>query len=330
VHDDLALDCAVGVARTKLFAKLASRAAKPVPSRNGTEPGAGVVVVLPSAELSFLHPMPVRALWGVGPATARRLESLGVVSVGDLARIPEETLCRSVGMANGRFLASLARGEDHRLVEPNREAKSVGHEETFAADQRTHAALHAHVVRMSDAVASRLREAQLQGRTITLKVRYGDRTTITRSHTVGAPVESPRAIGAVAGALLDGVDVAAGVRLLGVAVSQLRAGAGSALQLSFDDGDGAEIAPTVSSGGKQAQSGSGSSPTRSGAWAEVEAAVGAIRARYGNASVGPATLVGRSGITVKERGDTQWGPSARPEGEAAGPGHGPSAPGRGA
>lgn len=173
---------------------------------------------------------------------------------------------------------------------------------------------------------------------MTVKVRYGDRTTITRSHTVGAPLDSPRALGAVAGALLDAVDVSPGIRLLGVSVSGLLDTDTTARQLSFDDGD--EAAPAASGPVDEAASGragvaagtpgppgaahgaAGAGVAGTGvagqgarhlAWHEVEAAVSAIRARYGNASVGPATLVGRDGLAVKERGDTQWGPSTPPE-----------------
>ncbi len=318
VRDDMQMECGVGVARTKLLAKLASRAAKPVLAPEGPRPGPGVVVVLPAEELSFLHPLPVRALWGVGPATARRLDALGVTTIGELARIPEDTLCRSVGVANGHQLAQLARGEDPRPVEATRAVKSVGHEETFAVDIAVHAGLHRHVVRMADAVATRLREARLVGRTVTVKVRFGDRTMITRSHTVGEPTDSPRALAAVAGALLDAVDVSPGVRLLGVSVSGLDGTETSVRQLSFDDGTTGPAAPQAQGGGgptgdaEAVVSGSltaepGSRPL---AWHEVEAAVSAIRARYGNSSVGPAALVGRQGLAVKERGDTQWGPTA--------------------
>ncbi len=313
------MECGVGVARTKLLAKLASRAAKPVPTPEGPRPGPGVVVVLPSQELAFLHPLPVRALWGVGPATARRLDALGVTTIGELAQIPEDTLCRSVGVANGHQLAQLARGEDPRGVEATREVKSVGHEETFALDIHSHEGLHGHVVRMADAVGTRLREAGLTGRTITVKVRYGDRATITRSHTVGVPLDSPRALGVVAGALLDGVDVGPGVRLLGVSVSGLLHADTPARQLSFDDealgtgpGSSRHPAPGGHESGPDLEAASAIPAARPLAWHEVEAAVSAIRARYGNASVGPAALVGREGLVVKERGDTQWGPSAPP------------------
>jgi DNA polymerase-4 len=310
----------VGVARTKLLAKLASRAAKPVLTSDGPRPGPGVVVVLPAEELSFLHPLPVRALWGVGPATARRLDGLGVTTIGELARIPEDTLCRSVGMANGRQLSQLARGEDPRKVEATREVKSVGHEETFAVDIADHDGLHRHVVRMADAVGTRLREARLAGKTVTVKVRYGDRSTITRSHTVGAPLDSPRALAMVAEALLDAVDVTPGVRLLGVSVSGLDDTPDTVRQLSFDDN---VVTPWASGPqGDGGRGGSGGAPDPGGAgpdgasrplaWHEVEAAVSAIRARYGNGSVGSAALVGKHGLAVKERGDTQWGPSTPP------------------
>jgi DNA polymerase IV len=313
VRDELSMDCAVGVARTKLLAKLASRAAKPMATPRGPVPGPGVVVVLPSQELSFLHPLSVRALWGVGPATARRLESLGVATIGELAAVPEDALRRSLGAAHGRMLAELARGEDLRRVEPNREAKSVGHEETFAVDLHDHRALHRHVVRMADAVGARLREARLMARTVTVKVRFGDRTTITRSHTLDEPLDSARAFATVAGALLDGVDVAPGVRLLGVSVSGLKVAHQRVRQLSFDAFDLVGVA-RITGPVDGRRGGAAVAEDRAQAWAEVEAAVGAIRARYGDASVGPATLAGRDGLAVKQRGDTQWGPSTDPSG----------------
>jgi DNA polymerase-4 len=229
-------------------------------------------------------------------------------------------LCRSLGAANGGLLAELARGEDPRQVEATREVKSVGHEETFALDIDDHEGLHRHVVRMADAVGTRLREARLAGKTITVKVRYGDRSTITRSHTVGSTLDSPRALGAVAGALLDAVDVSPGIRLLGVSVSGLLGTDAAARQLSFEDdqaeqlhvegGNPLDLGPF---GGEQNPvPDNAAAALRRLAWHEVEAAVSAIRARYGNASVGPAALVGSKGLAVKQRGDTQWGPSAPP------------------
>ena len=314
VRAELGLECSVGVARTKLLAKLASRAAKPLASPEGPRPGPGVVAVAPSEELAFLHPLPVRALWGVGPATARRLDSLGVSTVGELTAVPEEALCRSLGDAHGHLLAALARGEDPRVVEACREAKSVGHEETFAADLHTREELHGRAVRMADAVGTRLREASLVGRTVTIKVRYGDFSTITRSHTVPSALDSPRGIAAISDALLDTVDVSPGVRLLGVSVSALESSSAQARQLSFDDAEHGTSAPEA--GAPAERRGADEDPTRQRdrgdrptAWHEVEAAVSAIRTRYGHASIGPAALVGDKGLSVKRRGDTQWGPS---------------------
>jgi DNA polymerase IV len=160
-----------------------------------------------------------------------------------------------------------------------------------------------------------LREAGLRGRTVTVKVRFGDHSTITRSHTVPSVVDSPRAIGAVAGALLDGVDLAPGIRLFGVSVSGLSKEGGEVRQLSFADED--EPAPP------------GADPVEAQGqgWQEVEAAVTAIRIRYGHGSVGPATLIGGSGLTVKRRGDMQWGPSA-PQTPSDQSSVGPDAPSR--
>ncbi|HYA68531.1 MAG TPA: DNA polymerase IV, partial [Acidimicrobiales bacterium] len=154
VHEQLGLDCSVGVARSKMLAKLASMAAKPVATRHGTQPGPGVVLVAPDEERDFLHPLPIRALWGVGPATARRLDALGVATVGDLSRVPPDTLRRVVGTSHGSQLASLARGEDPRTVVARRPVKSVGHEQTFAVDYDRPAQLHEHLVRMADAVGT--------------------------------------------------------------------------------------------------------------------------------------------------------------------------------
>ena len=309
VRDELSLDCSVGVARTKLLAKLASEAAKPTAGPAGPRPGAGVVMVEPAEELAFLHPLPVRALWGVGPATATRLAGVGVTTVADLAAVPEDTLCRLVGTAHGRHLARLAMGDDARPVESERKAKSIGHEETFASDLHDHSALHAHAVRMADAVCERLREAGLRARTVTVKIRFGDFSTITRSHSLVTATASPRVVRAVSIALLEGVDVGAGVRLFGVSASAIDAGP-SAEQLSFvvEDSERSDrelVQPQLRTGDPS--------------WDELEAALAAVRARYGQAAVAPAALAGRLGLSVKRRGDTQWGPDAEVTGESGSP-----------
>ena len=312
VREALELDCSVGVARSKLIAKLASEAAKPTATPVGPRPGRGVVVIPPAEELVFLHALPIRALWGVGPATAARLAGLGAATVGDLAAVPEETLCRLLGNAHGRHMAQLARGVDDRPVVADRQAKSIGHEQTFATDFHDHDALHPHVVRMADAVAERMREAGVRARTVTVKIRFGDRTTITRSHTLAQATASTRLVREVAAALLEAVEVGQGVRLLGVSASALTE-APVAVQLAFDEIDepdaAAAAAVAATAGGAPREAGSGASHPEP-AWEELEVALAAIRERYGQAAVAPAALLRHGGLAVKQRGDTQWGPDA--------------------
>jgi DNA polymerase-4 len=284
VRDDLQLDCSVGVGPSKLIAKLASKAAKPKASLKGTDPGAGVVVVEPGGELAFLHPLPVSALWGVGPATETRLRRFGVATVGDLAAIPLDALVGSLGNALGHHLYELSHGLDPRPVEPVRETKSVGHEETYATDLIDLEDLRREAVRMADAVGSRLRSANLAGHTVTIKVRFHDFETITRSHSVPGWVDTGNEIARTACTLLEQVDPTPGVRLLGVSVSNLVKGA--ARQLTLDEVDGP-------------------------AWGDASRAVDEVRSRFGDAAVGPAALVADGGLQVKRQGAQQWGPRGR-------------------
>jgi DNA polymerase-4 len=314
VTDELRLPCAVGVARTKLLAKLASRAAKPTvrPAAPGSTlgrsggigTGAGVYVVEPDQEDAFLLPRPVDALWGIGPATAGRLAQIGVRTVADLRRIPTPVLVRLVGPAHGAQLAALAHGEDERPVEADRAAKSIGHEETFAADLHTQADLHRHLVRMADAVGARVAESGLSGRTVTIKVRFADFSSVTRSRTV--PAVGARAIAVLAEELLAKVDVAPGVRLLGVSVSNLTEAA-PARQLTFESvGAPAETDPEPRTDSPPGDAGPLGADE---AWQEVDEVMGAIRARFGHGAVAPARLAGGEGVDVKRRGERQWGPS---------------------
>jgi len=282
------LTCSVGIAPVKFLAKLASEAAKPTASPTGPVAGPGVVEVAPGGELDFLHPLPVQALWGVGPATLARLERLGVRTVGDLAALPFDTLTGALGSASGAHLHALARAVDPRPVEPDRAPRSISHEETYPRDLRARDDLGAELVRLGDAVGARLREAGLAGRTVTLKLRFGDFTTITRSSTEATPVDSGRRLARIAQRLLDGVDVAPGVRLLGVAVSQFGADAGE--QLSLD----ALLDPRDDDGHR---------------WDDAEDAIDAVRARFGPASLAPARLAGTGGVRVVRRGQQQWGPA---------------------
>jgi DNA polymerase-4 len=283
VLDEEGLTCSVGISAVKFLAKLASEAAKPKASPTGPVPGRGVHEVAPGEELAFLHPLPVGALWGVGPATLAKLDGLGVRTVGDLAALPLAAVTASLGKGAGAHLHALANGVDPRPVVPDAAPKSISHEETFAIDRTDPDQLAVEVVRFADAVGTRLRRAGLAGRTVSLKVRFGDFSTITRSTTVATPVDSGHRLAALGRELLAGVDVSAGVRLLGLGVSQLDDG--GARQLSLDDA---------------ADDGRG--------WSEAEEAIDAVRARFGDAALGPASLAGPGGLRVARRGQQQWGP----------------------
>jgi DNA polymerase IV len=287
VWDELQLHCSVGVAPNKFLAKLASVAAKPIAAPDGVRDGKGVVEVRPGQELEFLHPLPVQALWGVGPATLTRLQRLGVRTVADLAELDEATLIASVGAAHGRHLYGLAWAVDDRPVEVGREMKSIGHEETFAHDLHTHPELGGELVRLADAVAVRLRAHAESARTLTVKVRFADFETITRSITVPSGVSTAHSIVAAVEPLLLAIDPHPGVRLLGVSVSNFGA---RSQQLSLDD----LLAER---------------PEDDHQWLQAEETIDAIRKRFGVASIGPASSVSEQGIRVVQRGAQQWGPN---------------------
>ena len=162
-----------------MLAKIASELAKPD----------GLLVVTPGTELDFLHPLDVRRLWGVGPATQRRLDRLGVHTIGDLAAYPAPALERAVGHAHGAHLHALAHNIDERGVEPDRQAKSIGHEETFPTDVTDRARLDQDLVGFAERVATRLRAHAAVARTVQLKARYADFRTVTRSRTLAEPTD---------------------------------------------------------------------------------------------------------------------------------------------
>ena len=290
VWEELQLRCSVGVAPNKFLAKLASVAAKPIATHDGVREGKGVVEVLPGRELDFLHPLPVQALWGVGPSTLQRLQRLGVHTVADLADLDEETLVAAVGAAHGQHLYRLAWGVDDRPVEPDREMKSIGHEETFATDRHTHAELSREVVRLSDAVAARLRAHGGAARTLTLKIRFAGFETITRSVTVSGGVSTSHSIVAAVEPLLQAIDASPGVRLLGISVSNFTS---RAHQLSLDDLLDGSTTSTLDDDHQ---------------WQLAEATVDAIRKRFGTTAIGPASAVSDRGLRVVQRGAQQWGP----------------------
>jgi DNA polymerase-4 len=222
----------VGIGSSKLMAKLASDMDKPD----------GLVVVEPGRELEVLHPLPVTRLGGVGPATAERLHQVGVRTVADLAAKSLTDLVALAGRAHGAGLYTLARAEDDRAVVPDREAKSVSAEETFERDLTDLAVLNREIDSMAARVGGRLRASAYSGRTVTLKLRRYDFTTITRSQTLPQPTDDARHIAATARRLLAEAGTSGGLRLLGVGVSGLSVYAQGDL---FAEDDEPEESPAV-------------------------------------------------------------------------------------
>jgi DNA polymerase-4 len=255
IRSRLGLPASVGIASSKFLAKLASESAKPDGFRH----------VPRETELEYLHALPVEALWGVGPATLAGLQRLGVVSIGDLAELPEATVLGALGRSQGRHLLDLSHGIDPRPVIPDNEAKSVTVEETYERDlvgkEVIETALLAHAQRLAD----RLRRSGLTARTVTLKVRYDDFTTITRSVTPGGAIDSPRQLYLTATELMGSVDPERPVRLLGLGGAGLESSE-KPRQLPLD-----------------------SDPNR----VRIDEVVSEVRERFGEHSVEPARLLGR-------------------------------------
>ncbi len=239
IRTDLAdaedLTCSVGVAPNKLLAKLASERAKPSAGPGGVKPGPGVVVVPAEAAVSFLHPLPVRALPGVGPATLRGLQDMGIEIVADLSALPVESLVAAFGRAHGGRLFELARARDPRPVVASRTPKSLSTEVTFPTDISDRPDLEVELVRQADALASRLRHAGCATGTVVLKLRFGDFRTVTRSQQLAQATAHAPHLARAAKQLLASLDVAAGVRLLGLAASGLTTG--GSVQLTLDEVD---------------------------------------------------------------------------------------------
>ena len=282
VWNELGLHVCVGVASTKHVAKLASQAAKPKIARNGPIRGKGVCVVPEADAITFLHSLPVRALWGVGPAAAERLQSIGIETVKQLANMPERVIASVLGNASAAHLHDLAWNRDDREVVPERAVKSVGHEQTYPKDLYEKPEMHRQLVRLVDAVTLRMRSEAVVGRTVQLKVRFATFRTITRSRSFQKPTANSPAILHVADELLNTLEVNEGVRLLGVSMSNLEDAAFTE-QLQFLDGE--EIN------------------------SELDETIDLIRQRFGDGSVVPSSLVGGNSPGRFQRGERQWGPN---------------------
>ncbi|KZE91042.1 DNA polymerase IV [Microbacterium sp. TNHR37B] len=248
------LTCSIGVAATKHVAKIASTLSKP----DGL-----LIVSLPDTG-AFLAARPVRALWGVGPRAAESLESRGIRTVADVLSSPRSVLDRALGKAMGERIWHLARGVDPREVEVTHVEKSVGHEETFLEDVTDPVVLRTEVHRLADRVSSRLRAAGWEARTIALKLRYADFTTVSRSLTLPEPTNVGQRIGEVGLSLLDELPLTQPVRLIGVRGERLVGAGGGPTPLWDDDAE----------------------------WRAVDEALDGARARFGRAAVTRASTLG--------------------------------------
>jgi DNA polymerase-4 len=227
VRSQVGLPVTVGIARTKFLAKVASGVAKPD----------GLLLVPPGRELAFLHPLPVQRLWGVGPVTARRLNELGVTTVGEVAAFAENDLVSVLGRASGRHLYALARNDDPRPVRRRRHRGSIGAQRALGRAPKSLQEVSAALVGLVERVTRRMRVAGRCGRTVVLRLRFDDFSRATRSHTLRHPTANTGVILATAAALLEEavpLIERRGITLVGVSVGNLEDGSSLQLALPFD------------------------------------------------------------------------------------------------
>jgi DNA polymerase-4 len=264
VSDGVGLPITVGVASTKFLAKVASAAAKPD----------GLLVVPAGGELDFLHPLAVERLWGVGRVTARKLRDQGLVTVGQVAQLGETGLVSALGQAAGRHLHALAHNRDPRRVRGRRRRRSIGAQRALGRSPRSPQALDTDLVGLVDRLARRLRAARRVCRTVTLRLRFGDFSRATRSHTLPhATAATPTILATARGLLAAAMPMieARGITLVGVALANLGDGHAIQLVLPFD-----RIRPSA-----------------------LDTALDDIRDRFGSNAVTRAVLLGRDqGVTV--------------------------------
>ncbi len=256
VSDEQGITCSVGVASTMFVAKLATNFAKPD----------GLHVVPADKVIEFLHPLPIGALWGVGEKTAEQLSRLGLVNVADIANTPVKTLTRVIGQAAAEHLYELSWGRDPRVVTPNQAEKSIGAERTFESDIDDPEEILAQILDLSNKVAKRLRAANYFSRTITIKVRFADFTSVTRSKSLPASTDLATDIYATAKSLFEAMHLQrARIRLVGVRATGLVPTSESSVQLEFSD--------------------------RDSGWREAEEAIDQVSLKFGNSAVKPARLI---------------------------------------
>lgn len=260
VRERVGIAVTVGIARTKFLAKVASQVAKPD----------GLLLVPPEGEFAFLHPLPVELLWGVGPVTSGKLRERGITTVAEVAALGERTLVRWLGAASGRHLHALAHNRDPRRVTPGRRRRSIGTQRALGRRPRSFPELDTDLVALTDRLARRLRSGHRVCRTVTLRLRFGDFTRATRSHTLAEAtaetevvLQTARELLAIAAPLIR----ERGITLIGLSFGNLHDDGAIQLALPFD---------------------------RRGS-AVLDAALDGVKERFGTKAIGRAVLLGRGG-----------------------------------
>lgn len=254
VEQEEGITCSVGIAQSKFIAKLASQHCKPN----------GMLEIKSDRILEFLHPLPVRALWGVGPKTAESLDRLGLHTVADIANTPRSTLVRALGDATGESLYELAWGRDYRNVIPDEPEKSIGNEETFARDIDSPEEILAEFLRMAEKATARLRERGLFAKTVTIKIKFADFTTLSRAKTLPIGIDGTHETYEIVKKLYLALNnEGARIRLVGVSLSNLLDEAPVQLELG----------------------------ARERGWRDADTAIDKAKARFGGGSVRPGRLI---------------------------------------
>ena len=254
VESQEGITCSVGIAPSKFIAKLASQHCKPN----------GVLEITADRILTFLHPLPINAMWGVGPKTAETLERLGLRTIEDIATLPRTTLIRALGEASGASLYELAWGRDYRDVAPQDAEKSISAAETFPQDLDDPTQILTEFLRLTERASARLRDKELFAKTVSIKVRFADFTTINRSKTLALPLDGTHEIYEVVKGLYQALKIErARLRLVGVTLENLSSGAPEQMVLG----------------------------ARESGWRQADGAIDRARARFGAGSVRPARLI---------------------------------------
>lgn len=254
VEEQEGITCSVGIAPSKFIAKLASANCKPN----------GMLEITSDRILTFLHPLPIQAMWGVGPKTAEVLERLGLRTIEDIAKLPRATLIRALGEASGASLYELAWGRDYRDVTPEEPDRSISAAETFAQDLDNPEEILTEFLRLTERATARLRDRDLFAKTISIKVRFADFSTINRSKTLPLPIDSTHDVYEVVKGLYQALRIErARLRLVGVSLENLSEGAPHQMMLG----------------------------EREVGWRQAEGAMDQARARFGKGSVRPARLI---------------------------------------